>query len=371
MLGACASCTWPTGSAIAAARTPGCSGIVEALRGRARRVARRWARTTAPPSLPGAGAAGARRADRRALRARRSRRGRGRHPRPQRDEPGPARVGGGPPQRAADRAGSPAALPGAGQVDARGAGLPATADARAVRLVLRGRGLLRRDPRAHRAAAGRGAAAAADGAVPLHARGAGGGGRARRARARRAAVRAGPRPRGAALRPAVRAVRRAARRGEGRVGGGRGLAPLGARAAARARRHGAAARAAGGGWRGHERIEIAGWLDRRALSAVYARARALLLPSRWQEPFGIVGLEALAFGVPVAAWESGGVGEWHPGPGLAPLGRRPGSRACAARGGRPAPAAPPRFERDEAVGRLLALYGRLAAAAGRRWESAE
>ena len=38
------------------------------------------------------------------------------------------------------------------------------------------------------------------------------------------------------------------------------------------------------------------------------------MPSRWQEPFGIAGLEALSLGVPVVAWESGGVREWHPGP---------------------------------------------------------
>ena len=114
--------------------------------------------------------------------------------------------------------------------------------------------------------------------------------------------------------------------------------------------------------RGHERVEITGWLDRRALSGVYARAHALLLPSRWQEPFGIVGLEALTFGVPVAAWESGGVGEWHPGPGLARWGDVPGlGRALREVAGRRLWLRP-RFDRDEAVGRLLALYGRLAGA---------
>jgi glycosyltransferase involved in cell wall biosynthesis len=38
------------------------------------------------------------------------------------------------------------------------------------------------------------------------------------------------------------------------------------------------------------------------------------MPSRWQEPFGIAGLEALSLGVPVVAWDSGGIREWHPGP---------------------------------------------------------
>ena len=57
--------------------------------------------------------------------------------------------------------------------------------------------------------------------------------------------------------------------------------------------------------------EVLGWVPRDRLASVYKRAHALLMPSRWQEPFGIVGLEALAMGVPVVAWDSGGVREWH------------------------------------------------------------
>lgn len=33
-------------------------------------------------------------------------------------------------------------------------------------------------------------------------------------------------------------------------------------------------------------------------------------PIRWQEPFGLVGLEAMAHGVPVIAFDRGGVREW-------------------------------------------------------------
>ena len=62
-----------------------------------------------------------------------------------------------------------------------------------------------------------------------------------------------------------------------------------------------------------EGVEVLGWLDRRRLSAAYRRASVVLMPSRWQEPFGIVGLEALTLGTPVVAWDSGGVREWHPG----------------------------------------------------------
>jgi len=34
------------------------------------------------------------------------------------------------------------------------------------------------------------------------------------------------------------------------------------------------------------------------------------VPSVWPEPFGLVGLEAGAFGVPSVAYDVGGIGEW-------------------------------------------------------------
>jgi glycosyltransferase involved in cell wall biosynthesis len=68
-----------------------------------------------------------------------------------------------------------------------------------------------------------------------------------------------------------------------------------------------------GDWARAAGAEVVGWLDRPALSRLYARAAALVMAPRWQEPFGIAGLEALSCGVPVAAWDCGGVAEWHPG----------------------------------------------------------
>lgn len=53
-----------------------------------------------------------------------------------------------------------------------------------------------------------------------------------------------------------------------------------------------------------------GWLDPEDLRAELQRARALVFPTRWQEPFGILGLEALAQGTPVVVAESGGTSEW-------------------------------------------------------------
>ncbi len=53
-----------------------------------------------------------------------------------------------------------------------------------------------------------------------------------------------------------------------------------------------------------------GWLDHHRCLAEISRARALLFPSFWQEPFGILGIEALAQGTPVIAVDSGGMEDW-------------------------------------------------------------
>ena len=63
---------------------------------------------------------------------------------------------------------------------------------------------------------------------------------------------------------------------------------------------------------GDPSIRWTGWVDHRLIPTVLRRAKALLMPSRWQEPFGIVGIEALAAGVPVVGWRSGGMADWLP-----------------------------------------------------------
>lgn len=59
-----------------------------------------------------------------------------------------------------------------------------------------------------------------------------------------------------------------------------------------------------------DKTTIVGWAGRDEMSNLYRNARLVALPSRWQEPFGITGLEALAMGRPAAAYDVGGVGEW-------------------------------------------------------------
>lgn len=109
--------------------------------------------------------------------------------------------------------------------------------------------------------------------------------------------------------------------------------------------------------------EVLGWVERERLGDLYRGAAALVLPSRWQEPFGIAGLEALTLGCPVAAWRSGGVAEWHPGGAtLAEWGDLEGLtsalRAAVADGGTTAPDG---FTREDALSRLWAVYGAAAA----------
>ena len=106
---------------------------------------------------------------------------------------------------------------------------------------------------------------------------------------------------------------------------------------------------------------VTGWLDRAALATLYRTAAAVVLPSRWQEPFGIVGLEALAQRTPVAAWRSGGVEEWHPGGELlAPWGDVEAlSAALSAAMGWEAATPPAGFGPKPAMDRLETLYERI------------
>ncbi len=106
-------------------------------------------------------------------------------------------------------------------------------------------------------------------------------------------------------------------------------------------------------------VEVLGWVPHAEVSSVYARARAVLVPSVWQEPFGIVGLEALAMGVPVVAYDSGGIREWCPPDGLVPWRDVDAlARALAEAVTRRAVPAPG-FDRDSLMARLRRVYDAL------------
>jgi glycosyltransferase involved in cell wall biosynthesis len=62
--------------------------------------------------------------------------------------------------------------------------------------------------------------------------------------------------------------------------------------------------------RRHRDVELLGWVDGERRRALLAGADALVVPSLWPEPFGLVGLEAASVGTPAVAFDTGGVREW-------------------------------------------------------------
>jgi glycosyltransferase involved in cell wall biosynthesis len=53
-----------------------------------------------------------------------------------------------------------------------------------------------------------------------------------------------------------------------------------------------------------------GWLGETQRAEALSRAAVLAVPSVWPEPFGLVGLEAAAMGVPAVAFDTGGIRQW-------------------------------------------------------------
>ncbi len=59
-----------------------------------------------------------------------------------------------------------------------------------------------------------------------------------------------------------------------------------------------------------ERVRIMGDLDPVAMSELYHQATVIVFPSRWNEPVGLCGLQAMAHAKPVIAFDVGGVPGW-------------------------------------------------------------
>jgi glycosyltransferase involved in cell wall biosynthesis len=53
-----------------------------------------------------------------------------------------------------------------------------------------------------------------------------------------------------------------------------------------------------------------GWMSGEGLGRLMGEASLLAVPSVWPEPFGLVGLEAAAHGVPAVAFDTGGIRQW-------------------------------------------------------------
>lgn len=58
------------------------------------------------------------------------------------------------------------------------------------------------------------------------------------------------------------------------------------------------------------RVRFHGWVSRRELSTLYARAAVVAVPSLCRESFCMAGIEAMAHGRPVVGARSGGIPEW-------------------------------------------------------------
>lgn len=59
-----------------------------------------------------------------------------------------------------------------------------------------------------------------------------------------------------------------------------------------------------------ERVQFLGWLDERSMESAYHRCGVVAIPSVCPESFGKAGVEALAHGRPVVAFDVGGISDW-------------------------------------------------------------
>ena len=123
----------------------------------------------------------------------------------------------------------------------------------------------------------------------------------------------------------------------------------------------------GGGAGRHPALQAAraGWTGDGSPASTAAPARCSC-PRAGRSRSASSASKPSSFGVPVVAWESGGIARVAPGPGARVAGATcPRWRGRCARQSARRVTLPPRFERDEALGRLLALYARLARRSGK------
>jgi glycosyltransferase involved in cell wall biosynthesis len=58
------------------------------------------------------------------------------------------------------------------------------------------------------------------------------------------------------------------------------------------------------------RVEFTGYLPHHEMTRFYLEATVMAVSSVWPEPFGMVGPEAMRYGLPVVGFDSGAIREW-------------------------------------------------------------
>jgi glycosyltransferase involved in cell wall biosynthesis len=59
-----------------------------------------------------------------------------------------------------------------------------------------------------------------------------------------------------------------------------------------------------------QKVTFHGWINNEDLGRFYSRAKVVAVPSRWPEPFGMIGLEAMHHSKPIVAFDVGGIPDW-------------------------------------------------------------
>jgi glycosyltransferase involved in cell wall biosynthesis len=59
-----------------------------------------------------------------------------------------------------------------------------------------------------------------------------------------------------------------------------------------------------------DRVKFAGYVPHDQMREFYLDASVFAMPSVWPEPFGMAGPEAMRYGLPVVAFDAGGIREW-------------------------------------------------------------